>query len=388
MSSRLREAIISRDKKALKQAISSFTESDNWSFITVIDELLPLMLMESNLRYGSFHTVKMNLFLRRLALEGYFSKETEKRLLKLIAFEMTKRDGVGIYADRRDSIKQDTSSTTERFIKELDKCNVHNAFYYALDLMEKDPNALAHLLLKLGANAIPKSLGHSISCFYPVVEDMIIADNPYTDTALLTYVMYLARYDANEDMIHREYGLAEEPVDYGKLLKICSFGTGIVEVHHTITFYLLTEWEKAYFNPDGAVPYGLLADWIGEKEADKDREHRATEFTYSEELPETYEEFASKFSFEQLDDSLSLIFRLLEKQPKASVDWLFRIYASQYADSWDPHYYTSLYSALRLYMEDVVDHEVACRMALDQALHYFAEKMDINMDINTDTQDD
>ena len=374
MSSGLKQAIIARDEENLEEIISSLKQKDNWSLVTIIDELLPLMLMETNLRYSNFHTVKMNLFLRKLALEGYFSKETEKELLRLIAFEMTERNWVGIYADRENSSKN-SSSSVEGFIRELNRNNVHNAFYYALGLLEKDRNALAHLLLRLGANAIPKSLGHSLSCFFPVVEDMIIADHPHVDSALLTYVMYLARHEASMDMIQKEYGQAEGPVDYGRLLRICASGTGLVEVHHTIAFCMSTQWENAAFNTDNDVPYGLLIDWVGNKKCDEDRVQRVTKASYSGGLPETYEEFESKFSFAELDDSIPLAFKMMEEQPRKAVDWLFRIYASQYKRSWNAHYYTSLYSALRLYMGDIVSDEVACRMALDQALHYFAGGM-------------
>ena len=69
MSSRLKESVIKRDAESVKKAISSLDGSENWSLVTIIDELLPLALMESNLRFGNFHSVKMALFLRRLAVE-------------------------------------------------------------------------------------------------------------------------------------------------------------------------------------------------------------------------------------------------------------------------------------------------------------------------------
>jgi hypothetical protein len=372
MSSRLREAVIRRDEEAVEQIISSLDEKDNWSLVTIIDELLPLMLMESNLRYGSFHTVKMNLFLRRLAIEGYFSKATQRALAGLIALETARRDWIGISAARIGYVERNISSLAERMIEQLDRGNVHNAFYYAVALIEEEPEVLMQTLLSLGASAIPRTLGHSLSCFFPVVEDVISVDHPQVDSALLTYIMYLARYDASKDVLKKEYGQAESPMDYGAFLRLCASGTGLVEVHHTITFYIATEWEHARFNKDEAVPYGLLLDWVGEKELDKNRERRAANFTYSGDLPDTYEAFARQFSFEKLDDSIPCVFRMLEERPKKVVDWLFRLYASHHNHGWDPHYYTSLYSALRLYTRDRIRDKVACLMALDQALHYFA----------------
>ena len=78
----------------------------------------------------------------------------------------------------------------------------------------------------------------------------------------------------------------------------------------------------------------------------------------------TYEEFAKLFSFDDLDDTLAMVFMLLEIFPKQAVDWLFRFYAAHYTqENWDPHYYTSLYAALRLYLEDTIEDQIACRNA-------------------------
>jgi hypothetical protein len=90
-------------------------------------------------------------------------------------------------------------------------------------------------------------------------------------------------------------------------------------------------------------------------------------------LPGVYEEFVNQFSFAKLEESMPLIFRLLDETPARCVDWLFRLYASYYTRDWDPHYYTGLYSALRFYLRDRIRDKVACRMAIEQAIYYFAE---------------
>ncbi|MBM3242961.1 hypothetical protein FJZ31_42420, partial [Candidatus Poribacteria bacterium] len=139
MNSSLKEAVIKRDEAAVKQVISSLEGKENWSLVTVIDELLPLALMESNLRFGSFHSVKMALFLRRLALEGYFSRATERELVRVIALELVEREWVSIKADRAGYTKRDTAPSIEKMIEELNEGNVHNAFYYAIGLLEEKP---------------------------------------------------------------------------------------------------------------------------------------------------------------------------------------------------------------------------------------------------------
>jgi hypothetical protein len=384
MNSQLKESVIKRDEEAVKNSISSLEGKENWSLVTVIDELLPLALMESNLRFGNFHSVKMALFLRRLAVEGYFSKVTEREIARVIALELVEREWVSIHADRTGYTKRDKSPSLEEIVEELNENNVHNAFYYAIGLLKEKPKLLLQSLLTLGASAIPNSLGHSLSCFFPVVEDVIALDHPQADTALLSYIMYLSRHDFSKAVLEKEYGRAEENLDYDAFLKLCASGDGVLNMHHTITFYVATEWEHAIFNEKGAAPYGLLSDWIGGKEIDRDREQRAVEYRkakpsvseanrYTGKLPETYEEFSSQFSFDKLNDLVSCVFQILEEKPKTIVDWLFRSYASHYTRDWDPHYYTGLYSVLRLCMGDKIRDKIACHMALEQALHYFAE---------------
>jgi len=371
MNSILKKAVMNRDEATVKKAISSLEGKTNWSLVTIVDELLPFALMESNLRFGSFHSVKMALFLRRLAIEGYFSKDTERDIARVIALELVEREWVSINADRTFSPKTDIS-TPEKILEELSENNVHNAFYYAVGLLKEKPELLSQTLLTLGASVIPKTLGHSLSCFLPVVHDVITSDHPQADTALLSYLMYLSRYNFNKNVFDEEYEVKKN-FDYNEFLKLCASGNGVVNMHHTITFYIAAEWEEDFFNESGTAPYGLLADWIGEKEVDRDREQRATEYNYTGKLPETYDEFCSQFLFAELGDLVGCVFRMLEEKPKEIVDWLFRRYTSYYTRDWDPHYYTGLYSVLRLCMSDKISDKVSCRMVLEQALHYFAE---------------
>ena len=374
MGSQLREAVMRRDAGAVEQCISALQGTDNWSLVSVLDELTPFALMESNLQFGSFHSVKMTLFLRRLAMEGYFSKPTELALARLIARELVDREWVLVQGDRSGYVERDVDAPVEKVIEALDRGNVHNAFFYASGAMARDKAALVQALLSLGASAIPHSLGHSLTCFFPVMEDLLYLDHAHADSALLTYLMYLVRYEVNSDVLKEGYGALEGPLDYGALLKRCASGIGIVDIHHMITFYVATAWEGAAFNAKGAVPCRILLDWVGDKPVDEASEERVANAQYAGKLADTYEEFQQGFSFEKLDASIPYLFALLANRPKRTVDWLFRLYASYYApDSWDPHYYTGLYSALRLYMGDKVQDPVACRMAVAQALAYFAE---------------
>jgi hypothetical protein len=64
MTSHLKKAVLEHDQKQIKKHLKSLENNDNFSLASLIDQFLELMLMECRLRYGSFHFVKMSLFLR------------------------------------------------------------------------------------------------------------------------------------------------------------------------------------------------------------------------------------------------------------------------------------------------------------------------------------
>lgn len=372
MASKLKELITHRNQKGVEDFISLLPDSDNWSLVSIIDELLPLMLMQANLRFGNFHSAKMNLFLRRLAMEGFFSRKTEREIARVIALEMTEIDWVNIHAGSLGFSQSALLLPEEKILEEMNRGNVHNAFFYACRLFQKRPKEFMQLLLRLGANSIPESLGHSLSCFYPVVEDIISVNHPETPTALLTIIMFLSRFQAGREVLKKNFGRAEDMPDENEFLKLCASGVDIYTLHHTITFFIYKEWERAAFNGNEPLPYQILFDWVGKKEPDRKLEKKMAEISYPERLPKTFEEFSENFHLDKLNDSLPLLFKLLDKEPERGVDWVFRHFASHYNPDWDPHYYTGLYSAIRLYLSARFD-KTACRMALYQAISYFAK---------------
>ena len=59
-------------------------DPDHFSLITFIDSLTPALVWESNLRFGSFHLIKMSLYIRDFARRKFFSAETDRALAKAI----------------------------------------------------------------------------------------------------------------------------------------------------------------------------------------------------------------------------------------------------------------------------------------------------------------
>ncbi len=375
MRSTIYHAVRSRNRDLVEDYISSLRKMDEWSLVSIIDELTPLALMESNLKYGSFHRIKMALFLRRLAVRGLLSKETEREMARLVSLDLADREWVCISGSRQGLKREPVEDALDTMVIELDNGNAHNAYYYALSSLQQDGDRLLQELLKLGTTAIPDTLGHSISCFWPVVEDIIYTDQASADSALLSYILYLCRYSHDEDVLSEGFGSAKGEKDLDDLLVRCASGEGIVNLHHMITFYIGAAWERSSLCPEGGVPWGLIEDWVGDKETDQGRYDGMEEMATSGEAAETYEDFAERFTLDEIDESVSLLLSSLEQDPESAIDWIFRTYGSYYSPEWDPHYITGLYCALELYLQTRETDRSATLMAIDQAVRYFAQRI-------------
>jgi hypothetical protein len=341
--------------------------------VSFIDEMLPCMLMETNLQFRNFHLVKMGLFLRKLAVERYFSATTEYELLRLVSSELVQRQWFRLQVEPLRDGEAEKYATQQQLLSALSEQNAHNAFYYVQGLLSTEPEATIQLLLTLGALYIPDNLGHSLSCFFPVAEHLFYTLHPHTSTALLSYVMFLCRFKTSSDALSAIQTKQHHPKEITQLLKVAASGATIVDLHHMITLYIFTEWQHAAFNPEHKVPFELFLEWIGPKAIDHECESRMERLSYMPIVPNTYAEFAQEFSFEQIDQTIAMIITLLETDPAKAIDWTFRAYTTYYSfGRWDPHYYTSLYAAFHFFLQDDIEDIVAARMAVDQAVRYFA----------------
>ena len=376
MYSKLGEAIINRDQEKINDIMSSLEDKDV-NITDFINEFASIMLMEANLSFGNFHFIKMSLFLRELKLKGYFSKETEKKLINLLAVNMTERHFIKAEADRLGYKAIDADQATlKKMIEELNKGNTHNAYYYSLGLLKYKPEMLRNNLLMLGTESLSQTLGHSFTCFYPVLRDLVVENSQHDTNALFSYIMYLARFNYDEN-IHIQYN-TDRFENIPQLTQICASGEGIVNLHHMITLAMYLLWEKDDINGD-YITYNNFLDWIGSKEVDEKQKEKIENMTTDRDIPKSYEEFENEFSLKELDESMPLYLKLLEEDYENAIDWMFRLYPNYYTPSWDPHYFTSLYSALKLYKMDEAKEKIPSKMAVYQAIRYFAQRSDLNI---------
>src|SRR6056297_3984970 len=270
MDSPLKKAIMNHQRESVKQYLNELTHDNHFSLGSLIEDLLPIMLMECNLRYGSFHFVKMSLFLRELSQKSYFGRETELEIARVVLLSLSERHFIHLKADSA-GYKEDKISekTYEKLAEEINKGNSHNAFYYALGILENEPNKLKAFLINLGMEKITDSLGHSVSCFFPVMRDITNHHKDVAATSVLSYVMYLCRYSFENQYHHQSRKKPEQDALESLGLKAAS-GTGIVNLHHMITYYTFFMLEDSSFYRE-IPPYSILEDFFGDKKIDHQR---------------------------------------------------------------------------------------------------------------------
>lgn len=347
-------------------------DADRFSLVTFIDRLTPTLVWESNLRFGSFHMIKMSLFIRNLARRNLFTAETELALAKLILQHVYYLNWLRVSGDTLIHGPEPVDEPVEKMLSEIEKGNAHNAYYYALAALNTDREDLFIALMQNGAVSIQDTIGHSISCFYPVLEEVISVDHQASGTSLLSLILYLCRFRNSCDSFTKKSTISDE--DKKHLLAQASSGSSIVDIHQMITFYTMQAWEKASWNKGTNPPWMRLADWIGDKQVDKSRKTQADDVENKglASIPESYEAWQQIFHTKDIKAITVSAITILDESYAKACDWFFRVYAEQYTPDWNPHYITSLYSALELSRDESIPTQFS-RMALIQALEYFLE---------------
>lgn len=376
MDSQLKKAVIGHRQEELAEYLKELESDNSFSLASLVEDLLPLMLMECSLRYGSFHFVKMSLFLRELSQQNYFSRNSELEISKVVVLGLSERHFIKLEAEsgtyKEEKVNQKTYA---KLTEEINKGNTHNAFYYAAGILENEPAKLKQHLLNLGMERIPDSLGHSVSCFFPVMRDLVNHHQDISAAAVLSYVMYLSRYSYqgkyNSDQEKREKPSPDKLEDLG--LKAAS-GSGIVNLHHMITYYTFFMLEDSSFYGK-LPPYSILENYFGSKNIDQKRLSLAETDKIETKIAESYQQFKDNFSLENHQDNLDFLFYNLDENYKETVSHLHRLFAEYYSPGWNPHYYTGLYCALGLYKSDKINDKNLKKMAVIQAVEYFAENV-------------
>jgi hypothetical protein len=376
MDSQLKKAVINHRQEEIKAYLEELENDSRFSLASLIDELLDLMLMECSLRYGSFHFVKMSLFLRELSQKNYFSRESELEIARVVLLGLSERHFIKLEAYSSGYKEGEVNQRTyAKLAEEINNGNSHNAFYYALGILEYQPEQLKKYLVNLGMERIPDSLGHSLSCFFPVMRDLVNHHKNISATAVLSYLMYLNRYSYqgkyNNNQEKHQKPSQKELEDLG--LKAVS-GSGIVSLHHMITYYTFFMLEDSSFYKE-LPPYSILENYFGSKNINQEHLELVESNEKGADVAESYQEFKDGFPLENFKDNLAFLFTNLNENYKSTVSYLHRLFAEYYNQNWNPHYYTGLYCALGLYKSDKIESQKLKKMAVVQAVEYFVGNM-------------
>ncbi len=208
---------------------------------------------------------------------------------------------------------------------------------------QKGGKELARRLLLLGSGYLDDSLGHSISCTAPILLEMIERQDQDPWPVLATLADYFCK-----GSFHTTPGLrkltpfASEDAIKHHLVRATS-GTGIVNLHHTITVYTM-ERVRHFFNKEEYDH--LVAAWtafMGKK--------RGEEFKWD--LPDVkpadnYPKFYESFSRLETKPVIALVKGMIssEQGRRQAGRFLIKGVGDLYQGNYNPHYVTGLGSAL------------------------------------------
>ncbi len=367
------QGLISSDGSDAAKAVERLSSGKPGYLITLIDQLLPMLAMESNLRFGSFHAIKMALYVRDVGRRGLFTRASEQAVAELLIREARHRLFAPFEAGPLPGHSAAPKNTWADFHGCLRDGNVHNGYYYASHALAEDPQRLAQQLAQIGARYLADSLGHSLSCFLPAMAWILRPMQPAAYNVLLSYLMYLGRWRPEPPAADET---VSDQVDVKTWLPRAAAGDGIVNLHHMITLHSFWLWQRE-FGPRFGVPFFRYQRWVEDKKPDPAVE-RYVDNLRSVPSAGTYEEFRQQFMNDREEGACEAVFSLLEADTSTAYDWLFRVYASLYnEETWNPHFYTSLYAALELYTKAEGATAAARRLAVYQAVRYIRQELEL-----------
>lgn len=226
---------------------------------------------------------------------------------------------------------------------------------------------LARRLLLLGSGYLDRSLGHSVSCTAFILLEMLERTEQDQWPALATLADYFCKGRFHTTpVLRKSTAFPSDEALYHHLLRATS-GSGIVNLHHTITLYA-TERVRQFFSQK---EYNHMANaWIAFME-DKEEERIALDSPKSE-PPASYEQFNETFSTLNAKSTLTIAAAMIAspEERKRLARFLIKGLCDQYQGNYDPHYLTGLGSILWV-MDRFRNQESIVLNALFQYLSYF-----------------
>ena len=232
---------------------------------------------------------------------------------------------------------------------------------------QKGGSELSRSLLLLGSGYLDQTLGHSISCTAFILREMLQREgqDPWPVLFALAHYFCEGGFDAFPREDPSTCAVSEdEAVDY--MLKATT-GRGIVNLHHTITFYALARVGSMFSKEERTDLLCAVVRFMKDKEAKP-----IAPPDPGQAAPRDYTLFYSVFSQRDPKSAFSALARMPRTgQGRQKVGrFLIRGVCDLYQGNYDPHFITGL-GALLWVLQQYPDQEELSQKAIFQYLDYF-----------------
>jgi len=248
-------------------------------------------------------------------------------------------------------------------VQDWEKTAILMATFYA----QEGGIELARRLLLLGSGYLDRSLGHSISCTAFILLEMLerVDQDPWPALATLADYFCKGQFHTTPVLQKSTAFPSDEALNY-QLLRATS-GSGIVNLHHTITLYALERVRQLLSEEE----YNHMANACIAFMEDKEAERIALD-SPGVKPAASYDEFYETFSKLDAKSTLAIAAGMIASPEgrRQLARFLIKGLCDQYQGNYDPHYLTGLGSTLWV-VDRFCNQESIVQNGLFQYLGYF-----------------
>jgi hypothetical protein len=236
---------------------------------------------------------------------------------------------------------------------------------------QKGGEAFAHKLLLLGSGYLDQSLGHSISCTAFILSEMMVRKDQDPWPALATLADYFCNGHFHSTPPLRTSSAFFENNNLDPYVLKASSGSGIVNLHHTITIYAIERMKHLFTKQEYNHLISAWIDWMG----DKDTEEALIQASKGRPAAD-YSRFYHFFSGRETKSFLSSVMGMIssKKGRQQLSRYLVRGVCDLYQGHYDPHFLNGLGSVLWVLSRNGNKPAIA-RNVLYQYVDYFFNGM-------------
>jgi hypothetical protein len=225
---------------------------------------------------------------------------------------------------------------------------------------------LARRLLLLGGGYLNNSLGHSLSCTAFILREMLERRGEDPWPVIFTLADYFCKGGFHTSLAPDAAAAAMESGPERTMVRATS-GHGIVNLHHTITFYALDRVRFLFTTEEHRALFGAAIRFMGDKKGE-----RMAPQLPRRDAPHDYSGFFRDFSGANMEPVIASVSQMISSEDKRRElgRYLIKGVCDLYQGDYDPHFITGLGSMLWV-LETYPTEETVCLNALHQYLDYY-----------------